>query len=75
VTLTEVTEKKVSVAHEEYSLFFRGGRGFFLPQGTYGFEHETLPCFDLFIVPVSEDEHGYTYQAAFSSVTAASRHE
>jgi hypothetical protein len=72
VTLTDVTEKTHSHSHEEYSLFFRGAPEFFLPQGTYGFEHEAIRLFELFIVPVAQDATGYAYQAVISRVATQS---
>jgi hypothetical protein len=66
VVLAEISEKKLSAHQESFSLYFRGPSEFFLPQGMYGFEHDTIPMFDLFIVPVSQDADGYTYEAVFN---------
>ncbi len=71
VTLAVVSDVKRSPMHEEYLLHFRGSQDFFLPQGTYGFEHEAIALFDLFIVPIAKDAGGHTYEAVFSRLTTA----
>ncbi|TPO09984.1 hypothetical protein [Mesorhizobium sp. B1-1-5] len=48
-----------------FSLLFKGPREMLLPQATYRFvgsEH----AHDIFIVPVSQDATGYTYEAVFN---------
>ncbi len=71
VTLVTVTDVKRSPVHEEYILHFHGAPEFFLPQGIYGFEHDAITLFDLFIVPIAKDDGGYTYEAVFSRLTTA----
>ena len=45
-----------------FSLIFAGPLTHFLPQRTYRFEHEPL-SFDLFIVPIGQDQNGFQYEA------------
>jgi len=49
-----------------FSLVFAGPRHPFLPQRTYRFEHEKIGAFDLFIVPIGEDQNGFRYEAVFN---------
>lgn len=69
----ELTEVKgyLSKAHEEtgmerFSAFFRGPSERYLEQKTYSFEHEEMGVFDLFLVPVSQDQSGFRYEAVFN---------
>lgn len=68
VTLIEVSEPKISRRQERFSLIFRGPLDVFLPQQTYIAEHTTLGTFDLFIVPVDQEETGFLYQSVFNRV-------
>jgi uncharacterized protein DUF6916 len=49
-----------------FSLVFRGPLEPILPQRIYGFEHDALGAFDLFIVPIGPDESGMQYEAVFA---------
>ena len=49
-----------------FSLVFVGPSNQFLPQQTYGFAHDKLGTFDLFIVPVGKDRKGFQYEAIFN---------
>lgn len=51
---------------ESFSLVFAGPRQPFLPQRTYRLAHERLGTFDLFIVPIGEDQTGFRYEAVFN---------
>ena len=69
----ELTEVKgyLSKEHEEtgmerFSAFFRGPRDRYLMQKTYTLEHEQMGSFELFLVPVSQDESGFRYEAVFN---------
>jgi hypothetical protein len=48
-----------------FSILFTGPLGPLLPQKTYSFQHEELGSFDLFIVPIGQDEAGTRYEAVF----------
>ncbi|HEX8144745.1 MAG TPA: hypothetical protein VF553_19405 [Pyrinomonadaceae bacterium] len=50
----------------QFSIVFRGPLDTFLPQAMYEFEHEELGSFALFIVPISQDEEGFYYEAIFN---------
>ena len=69
----ELTEVKsyLSKAHEEtgmerFSVFFLGPGDRFLAQHTYSFEHEQMGTFELFLVPVKQDQNGFRYEAVFN---------
>ena len=51
---------------ERFSLYFSGPAEFLLPQATYGFTHEKMGQFDIFIVPLSRGERGCRYEAVFN---------
>lgn len=50
---------------ESFSLMFQGDPGQSLGQDTYQYSHETLGCFEMFIVPVGSPGRG-RYEAVFS---------
>lgn len=68
VTLVEVSEPKISRRQERFNLTFRGPLDVFLPQQTYIAEHAVMGTFDLFIVPVDQEETGFLYQSVFNRV-------
>lgn len=51
---------------ERFSLYFAGPREPSLPQHVYPMEHELMGPFDIFLVPVSQDENGFRYEAVFN---------
>jgi len=64
--LTEVSEQVLSPNQERFSAVFRGPKDKFLGQGLHHFEHPELKNFDLFIVPVGQDDRGTYYEAIFN---------
>ena len=64
--LIEVSELKLYPQQEEFTIVFRGPLNAFLGQGTGNFRHEQMGDFDLFIVPVRQDEQGFYYEAVFN---------
>ncbi|HKB65155.1 MAG TPA: hypothetical protein VKC61_04815 [Pyrinomonadaceae bacterium] len=64
--LAEISELKKTSRNEEFAIVFRGPKEAFLGQGMRPLEHDQLGKFDLFIVPIREDEKGYYYQAVFN---------
>jgi hypothetical protein len=66
VELIELHEGRPSPRYEAFSITFRGPRDMLLPQRIYSFEHSALGQFDLFIVPVGQDEQGSYYEAVFN---------
>ena len=51
---------------ERFSAFFSGPADRYLMQQTYSIEHEQMGAFELFLVPLSRDEHGFRYEAVFN---------
>ena len=61
----------LSKAHEQqgmerFSAFFRGPRDPLMRQSVYTLEHEGMGTFELFLVPISQDEKGSRYEAVFN---------
>ena len=51
---------------ERFSAFFRGPGDRYLQQKIYSLEHEQMGAFELFLVPVSQDQDGFRYEAVFN---------
>ncbi len=64
--LVELTEGRPHPEYESFALLFRGPAAEQLGQGLYRIEHAALGVFDLFIVPVAQDQTGRYYQAVFN---------
>ena len=64
--LVEISELKQTPRNEEFAIVFRGPKEAFLGQGMRSLEHDQLGRFDLFIVPIREDDKGYYYEAVFN---------
>lgn len=64
--LAEVSELKLYPQQEEFSLVFRGPSDAFLGQGARLFTHEQMGQFELFIVPLRQDDRGFYYEAIFN---------
>ncbi len=64
--LVHVSELHSAARQETFSILFRGPLRAPLSQRIYQLEHEQLGTLALFIVPVSRDEHGYSYEAVFN---------
>jgi hypothetical protein len=69
----ELTEVKsyMSREHEQtgmerFSAFFRGPGDRYLEQKVYSLEHEQMGGFELFLVPISQDQSGLRYEAVFN---------
>jgi hypothetical protein len=54
---------------ERFSAFFKGPRDRYLEQKVYALEHEQMGTFELFMVPVSQDQTGFRYEAVFNYFT------
>lgn len=52
---------------ERFSLYFNGPGDLQLPQRTYELEHEQFGSLDIFLVPITQDEQGFRYEAVFNS--------
>jgi hypothetical protein len=64
--LMEVSDLKLYPQQEEFVLVFRGPSNMFLGQGVRNFKHDAMGRFEMFIVPVRQDEHGFYYEAVFN---------
>ena len=64
--LIEVLDRKSTPKQEQFSLFFRAPSDVPAEQGVFHIEHNLLPSGELFLVPVSGDEHGLVFQAVFN---------
>ena len=52
---------------ERFSAFFQGGPSQpLLPQHVYFMEHDQMGEFEIFLVPVSQSERGFRYEAVFN---------
>ena len=61
-----VSDVKLYPQQEEFVLEFRGPLDMFLGQGPRNFSHEQMGRFELFIVPVRQDQLGFYYEAIFN---------
>ncbi len=64
--LVSLNDTRTAPGYESFALVFRGEINDRLNQGTYRFVHATLGTFDLFIVPVAQDQTGRYYEAVFN---------
>jgi hypothetical protein len=64
--LTEVSEQLISAKQERFAVIFRAPNDQFLGQGIRRFEHDDMKSFDLFLVPIRNDEQGTYYEAVFN---------
>lgn len=64
--LIAVSELKLYPEQEEFALEFRGPLNMFLGQGVRNFSHDQMGQFELFIVPIKQDEQGFYYEAIFN---------
>ena len=51
---------------ERFSAFFDGALESFLPQGMYLMQHESLGEFEIFLVPIAQNQNGFRYEAVFN---------
>jgi len=66
VELVQVSDVKLYPQQEEFSIEFRGPLDMFLGQGVRNFSHEQMGQFELFIVPIRQDQAGFYYEAVFN---------
>ena len=66
--LIAISELKLYPRQEEFTLEFRGPLDMFLGQGIRNFSHEQMGQFELFIVPIKQDEQGFYYEAIFNRI-------
>lgn len=66
--LIAVSEIKLYPQQEEFTLEFRGPLDMFLDQGVRDFTHDQMGQFELFIVPIKQDQQGFYYEAIFNRI-------
>lgn len=66
--LIAVSDLKLYPRQEEFALEFRGPLNMFLGQGLRNFTHDGLGQFELFIVPIKQDEQGFYYEVIFNRI-------
>lgn len=64
--LVSVSDIKLYPEQEEFGVEFRGPLQMFLGQGSHNFSHEEMGQFELFVVPVRQDDQGFYYEAIFN---------
>jgi len=64
--LIEVSEMNLSPRQERFVIVFRGPNETFLGQGMRRFEHPQMGEFVLFLVPIAQNDQGYSYEAVFN---------
>lgn len=68
--LIEVSQVRRFSRYEAFSIVLRGPAGCYIPQANYSLEPEQGESFDLFIVPIRQDQHGIYYEATFNLLCA-----
>jgi len=66
--LTEISELKLHPNQEEFAIVFRGPSDIFLGQGVQAIKHDQMGQFELFLVPVRQDQQGFYYEAVFNRI-------
>lgn len=66
--LTEVSNVRRFPHQEQFSIVFLGPVDTYLGQGTRSLKHNEMGQFDLFIVPIAQDQEGVYYQAVFNRI-------
>lgn len=66
VELVEASPLPAPAGYEVFAITFRGPATNPLAQATYGFHHDAIGDFELFIVPVRQDQQGRYYEAVFN---------
>lgn len=64
--LVRISEVKLYPQQEEFAVEFRGPLDTFLGQGARNFAHDQMGQFELFIVPIKQNEQGFYYEAVFN---------
>ena len=66
--LIDVSDLKLHPQQEEFTIVFRGPLNAFLNQGIRSLTHEQMGQFEIFLVPIRQDEHGFYYEAVFNRI-------
>ena len=51
---------------ERFSLYFNGPNQPFLSQASYAMDHDQMGEFEIFIVPLAQNEAGFRYESVFN---------
>ncbi len=51
---------------ERFSVFFSGPREVQLPQRLYRLQHDRMGEFEIFLVPIAQNDQGFRYEAVFN---------
>lgn len=68
--LAQVSELKVFPDQEQFAIVFVGPVESFLGQGIRSLKHKQMGQFEIFLVPIAQDEKGFSYEAVFNRVSA-----
>lgn len=60
------TGTNLEAGQEQFAITFRGPLDAFLMQRTYTMEHPQMGTFDLFLVPIRQQQDGFYYEACFA---------
>ncbi len=71
IDLIELTNGHSSPRQEQFALRFRGDRRQIFPHSIYGMKHESIGEFELFLVPIGQDDTGTFYEAVFNRLIQA----
>ena len=66
IELIKISELKLHPQQEEFTIRFRGPLNVFLAQGVRNVTHDQMGQFELFLVPIKQDEQGFYYEAVFN---------
>jgi|SRR5882672_9589528 len=66
--LITVSDLLLSPRQERFAIVFRGPNETFLGQGNRRLAHDQLGEFELFLVPVFQDDQGTNYEAVFNRI-------
>lgn len=69
--LIEVTDQTRTPQQEAFSVVFHGPADHFMPQGLYQLKHEALGEFEIFLVAIAKDDHGFQYEAVFNRLVSS----
>ncbi len=64
--LSSVSALTVTPHQQNFSILFRAPSEWYLPQRIYRLKHDHLGEFDLFLVPVGQEEGYFLYEAIFN---------
>lgn len=60
------TGTNLEAGQEQFAIVFRGPLDAFLSQRTYTLDHPRMGKFELFLVPIKQDQNGFYYEACFA---------